>query len=55
MGVSVSYVLDEMSYENVIMYSKAAPSYGDDDDWDYSVDECEKTSTGNIGDEENVY
>ncbi len=56
MGVSISYILDEMTYENVIMYSRAAPSYDtEDDNWDYSVDECEKEPTGEIGDEENVY
>ena len=41
LGVSIDYILDEMSYENLIMYgySTPAPESGKkDDDWDDSLD-----------------
>jgi hypothetical protein len=54
LGVTPAYVLDGMSYENIIMYSKAAPSYSDDD-WDYDKDANEQDTTGAIiGEEENI-
>ena len=40
LGVSPHYVLYEISYENVIMYGKATPSYNDlkEKAWDPTLD-----------------
>lgn len=39
--MSIDYVLNEMSYENILMYTHAMPSYDSDnesDEWDESID-----------------
>lgn len=40
LGVSPDYVLWEMSWENLVLYSHACPAYGrvDDGGWDTSKD-----------------
>ena len=41
LGVSIDYILDNMSYENLIMYGYSTPSPENskkDDDWDDSLD-----------------
>lgn len=39
LNTTPDYVLYEMSYENLLMYGYAAPSYDDEeDDWDESLD-----------------
>lgn len=41
LGVPPDYVLNEMSYENLIMYGNATPTFDSDkkeDDWDDSLD-----------------
>lgn len=42
MNLTPDYVLYEMSYENLIMYSRAAPHFDDEDskevEWDESKD-----------------
>ena len=39
LGVTPAYVLHEITYQNLIMYSLAAPHYDDiEDEWDESLD-----------------
>lgn len=39
LNVSPNYVLYEMSYENLLLYSKATPCYDDEkDEWDEALD-----------------
>jgi hypothetical protein len=42
LGVSLDYILNEMSYENLIMYGYAIPSYEpkskEEKDWDDRLD-----------------
>lgn len=39
LGVTPDYVLHSMTYENMIMYGFATPTYDDEkDDWDESLD-----------------
>ena len=36
-GVTPDYILHQMTWENLILYGYATPTY-DDDDWDESID-----------------
>lgn len=41
LGITPDYILNELSYENLIMYGYSVPSYDSDDkkdDWDDSID-----------------
>lgn len=39
LNTSPEYVLYEISYENMVLYTKAMPYYDDEkDDWDDSID-----------------
>lgn len=39
MNTTPDHILYEMSYENMVMYSAATPSYDDErDDWDEGID-----------------
>lgn len=50
------YILHGISYKNLILYSSAAPSYGDtkdgDDEWDDSIDANNPDNFNNTNDEE---
>lgn len=48
------YIINNFTYDNLLMYSKAAPSYDDDsDDWDDRLDANNPNNC--TGDEEVIY
>ena len=45
MGVSPDYILNDISYQNLIMYGCAAPHYDDvENEWDESLDANDPTN-----------
>ena len=56
MSVTPEYVLDKVTYQNLIMYSKVVPCYDDEqDDWDESIDANNPDNFSNSADEEIIY
>ena len=55
----MDYALDDISYVNAIMYSRALPMYGDEDEddgvrYDASKDACNPANFGNFEGEQVV-
>lgn len=57
LGISLDYILNELSYENLIMYGYSLPTYnsdGETDEWDDSIDANNPDNFKDLADEEEV-
>lgn len=57
LGISPDYILNELSYENLIMYGYSLPTYnsdGETDEWDDSIDANNPDNFKDLADEEEV-
>lgn len=57
LGISPDYILNELSYENLIMYGYSLPTYnsdGETDEWDDSIDANNTDNFKDLADEEEV-
>lgn len=56
LGLTPDYILNELSYENLIMYSYSLPSYdvGETEEWDESIDANNPDNFNDTDEEEEV-
>ena len=55
LGLTPKYILDELSYENLIMYGYSLPSYdAASEEWDDSIDANNPDNFNDLEDEEEV-